>query len=72
MTTERDIRNYITYAREEGRQEGRQEGRLEGRQEGAKSQACETAKSLIGLGVSEDIIVKSTGLTSEEIQDLKD
>ena len=59
MTTERDIRNYITYAREEGREEG------------AKNQARETAKSLLGMGVSEEIIAKSTGLTPEELRELQ-
>ena len=63
MTTERDIRNYITYAREEGR--------MEGREEGAKNQARETAKSLLGMGVSEEIIAKSTGLTPEELRELQ-
>lgn len=33
MTTERDIRNYITYAREEGKEEGLAKGRAEGREE---------------------------------------
>lgn len=59
MTTERDLRKYITYAREEGRIEG------------AKNQARETAKALMGMCVSEDIIEKSTGLTREEIRELQ-
>lgn len=71
MTTERDIRNYITYAREEGRMEGREEGREEGRLEGAKTQALKTAKTLLGMGYSEEVIVKSTGLTPEELRELQ-
>ena len=55
MTTERDIRNYITYAREEG----------------AEIKARETAKALLNFGVSEDIIVKSTGLSPEEVRALR-
>lgn len=58
MTTERDILNYITYAREEGWEEG------------AKNQARETARVLLDLGVAEDIIVKSTGLSPEDIHKL--
>ena len=34
MTTERDLKNQMIYAREEGREEGRVEGREEGREEG--------------------------------------
>lgn len=55
MTTERDIRNYITFAREEG----------------AEIKARETAKALLSFGVSEDIIVKSTGLSPEEVRALR-
>ena len=67
MTTERDIRNYISFAREEGRKEGH----AEGQEEGAKKQALKTAKALLGMGVSEDIIVKSTGLSPEEVLGLQ-
>ena len=59
MTTERDIRNYITYAREEGREEGKE------------IQAQETAKALLSFGVSEEIIAKSTGLSPEEVRALR-
>ena len=34
MTTERDLKNQMIYARVEGREEGRVEGREEGREEG--------------------------------------
>ena len=67
MTTERDIRNYISFAREEGRKEGH----AEGQEERAKKQALKTAKALLGMGVSEDIIVKSTGLSPEEVLGLQ-
>ena len=56
MTTERDIRNYIAFARKEGREEG------------ARKKALETARALLSLGVSMDIITKSTGVPEEEIQ----
>ena len=62
MTTERDLRNQMTYAREEGRVEGREEGHVEER--------AKNAKNLRDLGVDPEIIAKATGLTVEDIQNL--
>ena len=59
MTTEADRINQLNYAWEKGREEG------------ADIKARETAKALLGFGVSEDIIVKSTGLSPEEVQTLR-
>ncbi len=66
MTTERDIRNQLAYARKEGREEGRKEGmekgikkgRKEGREEGYDS----AARKLAELGVDPEIIEKATGV----------
>ena len=58
MTTERDLRNQMIYAREEGREEGQVEER------------AKNAKSLRDLGVDVEIIAKATGLSVEEIQNL--
>ena len=63
MTTERDIINQIAYARDMGREEGLAEG--------AKTKAMETAKALLDLGVAKDIVVKSTGLSIEEVEGLE-
>ena len=54
MTTERDIRNQLTYARKEGREEGREEERLM------------TARKLAELGVDPAIIEKATGVKIEK------
>ena len=54
MTTERDLRNQMTYAREEGHVEER----------------AKNARNLRDLGVDPEIIAKATGLTVEEIQNL--
>ena len=51
MTTERDIRNQIAYAREEGKAEER----------------LSLAKKFKEQGVATDVIVKATGLSKEEI-----
>ena len=59
MTTERDFRNQLAYARKEGHQEGREEGR---RASAAKFKA---------LGVDIAIISQATGLSEEEIAKLQ-
>ena len=66
MTTERDLRNQMTYAREEGLAEGR----VEGREEGHVEERAKNAKNLRDLGVDPEIIAKATGLTVEEIRNL--
>ena len=50
MTTERDIRNQLAFARKEGREEGREEGRQS------------AADKLAELGVDPEIIEKATGI----------
>lgn len=63
MTTERDIRNYITYAREEGKEEGLAKGRAEGRAEGKAEGREETLRI-----VAEKL--RKRGLSDKEIQQL--
>ncbi len=46
--------------------------REEGRKEGEKKKVIKIAKNLLRNGVDIEIIIKSTGLTKEEIQKLKD
>lgn len=55
----------------EGRAEGRVEGRIEGRIEGRNSRSLEIAKNLLSLGVAEDVILHSTGLSAEELAKMK-
>ena len=66
MTTERDIRNYISYARLEGREEGLEEGRREG--EAASKR--EIAKALLEKGIDKAIIASCTGLSEDAIEKL--
>ena len=61
-----DMESNIATAEERGRREGRQEGEAKGRAEGR----AETARNLKLLGVSMDLIIKSTGLSQEEIAKL--
>ena len=70
MTTERDIRNQIAFAKDKGFEEGREEGfedgiekgrekgREEGREEGRVEERERIITALRNQGVSEEIIVK--------------
>ena len=57
----------LNTAKWEGLMEGRLEGRMEGREEGKREKQQEIARNLKANGVPIDIIVKSTGLSAEEI-----
>lgn len=62
----RDIKATLAFSREEGRAEGIHIGMEKGRAEGMK----EVAKKMKMLELDSDIIIKSTGLTAEEISTL--
>jgi predicted transposase/invertase (TIGR01784 family) len=83
MTTERDLRNQMAYARKvaveeglaegraEGLAEGRAEGLAEGRAEGRAEANLEAALKFRNLGVAVEIISEATGLSVEEIKQLQ-
>lgn len=50
--------------------EGKIEGRAEGRAEGRDEERFSIARNMKQLGIPVDVIVKSTGLTSGEIETL--
>ena len=54
--------------KEEGRLEGHQEGRLEG----SIARAIENAKNFLNMGFSPEQVAKGTGLTLEEVMQLKE
>ena len=54
MRTERDLKNQIAYAKEEGLKLGREEGREEGREQ----ERARIIEELRKQGVSEDIIFR--------------
>ena len=64
MTTERDIRNQIAYARDEGLEEGLEKG--------ATQSKAEIARALLAKGIDSAIVQECTGLTPEEVAALKD
>jgi len=59
----RDLKNVVDTSKEEGIVEGRIEGKIEGRIEGRIEVAIELKRNKVPL----EIIIKSTGLTKEEI-----
>ena len=67
MVTERDIRNYISYAQEKGRAEGKAEGRAQGLAEGEVKGIHKTARNMKAKGISVEMIMECTGLSAEEI-----
>ncbi len=54
-----------------GKIEGREEGREEGIQEGIKKGIHLVAENMLKTGVEEEIIIKATGLTFEQLKSIK-
>ena len=63
MTTERDIRNQIAFARDKGLEEGEAKGKAEGK--------AEIARAMLAEGMELALIIKLTGLSAEELSALK-
>ena len=60
----------LVEGRAEGRAEGLEEGRAEGRAEGEKKKALDVALNLKSMGLSVEMIVKATGLSVGEVEQL--
>lgn len=65
------LRNNIYTEREEGRAEGREEGRAEGKEEGKAEERFKIASNLLAQGIDISSIAIATGLTEEQIIQLK-
>ena len=63
MTTERDIRNQIAFARDKGIEQGIEQGI----ERGAARRSAEIAKAMLGKGYTPAEVQELTGLTTEEI-----
>ena len=74
MTTERDLKNQMDWARkeaiEEGLAEGITKGRAEGRAEGINETRLEIAKRMLNKGMPEEEVADITALTLEELRSL--
>ena len=60
----------IAEGREEGREEGLKEGERTGRQDGERIGREKIARNMLAMGLSNEIIVKSTGLSVEDVHGL--
>jgi predicted transposase/invertase (TIGR01784 family) len=67
----RDEISMILGANEEGEKKGREEGRQEGRQEGSHLKALQVAANMLNKGMDVATIVEVTGLSTKDIDDLK-
>ena len=59
MTTERDLRNQMAYARKEAIAEGRAEGQ--------KEKSIEIARKLLAAGYPKDEVMELTGVKAEDL-----
>jgi predicted transposase/invertase (TIGR01784 family) len=66
----RDLKGVVDTSFEEGEKMGMEKGIIKGKIEGEKSKSLEIAKNLKDSGVDFKIIIKSTGLSKEEIEKL--
>lgn len=70
MTTERDLRNQMAYARKEAIAEGLAEGLAEGRAEGIIEAKIQIARNMRSMDLDIKMIAEATGLAIEEIEKL--
>ena len=71
VITERDYRNILATARDDGFAAGLVEGEAKGLAEGESRGKADVAKAMLSLGLSEDMILQATGLTEAELDGLK-
>lgn len=57
--------------REKGREEGREEGKVEGIKEGIKEGITKVVKGMLKFGEQDEKIVKYTGISKKELEDIK-
>ena len=68
MTTERDLRNQMDYAKQEGIQEGRAEGLAEGRAEGLAEGINIVIRQMIAKGMTVQQVADIVDMSVEEIE----
>lgn len=61
----------LAYAEEKGILKGIEQGLEKGLEQGAKQEKIEIAKNLVQKGLDDDFIVETTGLTLEEVKEIK-
>ena len=68
MTTERDLRNQMAYARKEAIEEGHAEGWAKGQAEGRAEGRAEVVNKMLAAGIPAPIIADALGITVEECE----
>lgn len=59
MRTERDLKNQIAYAKEEGREQGREQGLQQGLEQGREEERARIIEELRKQGVPEEVITRA-------------
>ena len=67
----RDEQSSIEYAQDEGYRQGEENGREKGKAEGRVEEKTEIAKNMLKENVEKTLISRVTGLSLEEIENLK-
>ena len=57
--------------KEEGMEKGMEKGRAEGKEEGMNQRSLEIARKMLAQGMDEAMVMDITGLTAEEIKQMK-
>ena len=57
--------------KEEGMEKGMEKGRTEGKEEGMNQRSLEIARKMLAQGMDEAMVMDMTGLTAEEIKQMK-
>ncbi len=72
MITERDYRNILETARENGFAAGKTAGIAEGEAKGKAERTTEVARTMLTMGLSDEVILQATGLSDDELVSLKE
>ena len=70
MITERDYRNILETAREDGFAEGEAKGLVKGKAEGRAEEKVSIARAMLASGMDIPLISSLTGLPEEEVKRL--
>ena len=64
-------RTLIDDSYQKGKEEGMEKGRAEGKEEGMNQRSLEIARKMLAKGMDEAMVMDMTGLTAEEIKQMK-
>ena len=64
-------RTLIDDSYQKGKEEGMKKGRAEGKEEGMNQRSLEIARKMLAQGMDEAMVMDMTGLTAEEIKQMK-